>query len=194
MNPWPAAGTPREVVREARHRAFLAAMTDTLPFARLLAEMKRRGTALDATLFIMTPRPDSTGRVSEQAAALYRFATSMVRRANAAGVPIVAGTDALGGSSPNIHAELQLLVDSAGLTPMQAIRAATSNAARVLGAEDSIGTVAPGKLADLVILRADPLADIANTLTVASVMKAGRLRERTDAVRVPPLARAPRGE
>jgi imidazolonepropionase-like amidohydrolase len=185
--------TSVEERRAVRHATFLRTPLDAPPLTALLDEMRRHGTMLDATLFIMAPRPDSAGRVTERAAALFRFASGMVRRAHAAGVPILAGTDHLGGASPNIHAELQLLVDSAGLTPMEALVAATGNVARALGA-DSIGTIAPGKLADLVLLRADPLADVANTQTVALVMKGGRLHRPTQPMRTPPLARAPRGE
>lgn len=77
----------------------------------------------------------------------------------------------MGGSTPNIHVELQLLVDSAGMSPLQAMRAATQVGARALGMSDSLGTLTPGKKADLVILSADPTLDIANTITVLAVMK-----------------------
>jgi imidazolonepropionase-like amidohydrolase len=93
-----------------------------------------------------------------------------------AGVPLLAGTD-----EPNpwvipgfsLHDELALLVDG-GLTPLQAVQSATVNPARFLGATDSLGSVAVGKLADLVLLDADPLADIHNTTRVAAVFTAGR--------------------
>jgi imidazolonepropionase-like amidohydrolase len=189
--PWPSTDLSRDSARALRQRAFASTPFDAPALNELIVLMKQNGTMVDATLFIMTPRPDSSGHINEQAATLYRFATGMIRRANTAGVPIVAGTDALGGSSPNIHAELQLLVERAGLSPMQALQAATSNAARAIGAQDSIGTIERGKIADLVILERDPLVDIANTLTVKSVMKAGRLYHRDSPVRVPPNARAP---
>jgi imidazolonepropionase-like amidohydrolase len=92
----------------------------------------------------------------------------------AAGGRIAAGTDA---SSPMIvpgyseHQELELLVH-AGLSPREAVRAATRNAAVLLGV-DSIGLIAPGKVADLVILTRDPLADIRNTRAIESVMLRG---------------------
>ena len=103
----------------------------------------------------------------------------MTRRANRVGIPIVAGTDAIGGSAANLHAELQLLVDSAGLSPLEALRAATVNGARAIGLQDSLGTIAPGKIADLVVLRGDPSRDIRNTQTVTMVIKA-RSRVRAD--------------
>ena len=93
-----------------------------------------------------------------------------------AGVLLLAGTD-----EPNpwvipgfsLHDELVLLVHG-GLTPLQALQSATINPARFLGATDSLGTVAPGKLADLVLLEADPLADIHNTSRIVAVFTAGR--------------------
>ncbi len=89
------------------------------------------------------------------------------------GVGILAGTDAsdepwvFAGSS--LHEELELLVE-AGLTPQQALAAATVHPASYLKALDSLGTIKPGKLADLVILEADPLSDIRNTRRIRSVV------------------------
>ncbi len=190
--PWPPSSISRDSARAIRHRAFLAATPDMPAFAELLKQMRDRGTALDATLFIMTPRPDSTGAINEQAASLYGFATAMVRKANGMGIMIVAGTDELSRPAPNVHAELQLLVDRAGLTEMQALQAATINAARVLGAQESIGTIEKGKRADLVILRQNPLEDIANTLSIVTVVKGGRMFHLDAPVRTPPHARPPR--
>ncbi len=92
-----------------------------------------------------------------------------------AGVRIVAGTDT---GNPycfpgfSLHDELALLV-AAGLSPLQALQAATLNAAELAGAAD-LGVVAPGKLADLVVLDADPLQDVHNTTKIAGVVFAGR--------------------
>jgi imidazolonepropionase-like amidohydrolase len=82
-----------------------------------------------------------------------------LQRALAAGVKVVAGTDA-GGHKHHINArELQHLVE-AGMSPMQALQAATGWAAECLGLEGEIGTIQPGKLADLVVVDGDPLQDI----------------------------------
>ena len=179
--------------RAARHAAYSDTSTmRSAPVRALIARMKERGTILDPTLFIMRPGPDSTGRIDERHAALFHGAVEFVRSAHRAGVDIDAGTDALGGSTPNIHVELQLLVDSVGMSPLEAIRAATLVSARALGMSDSLGTLAPGKKADLVVLAADPSVDIANTITVVAVMKAGRLYERPRPMNTPPGARPPR--
>jgi hypothetical protein len=95
-----------------------------------------------------------------------------------AGVRLLAGTDTLGVGAllpgASLHEELALLV-RAGLTPIEALRAATITAAEALGREDQMGTVEAGKLADLVILEADPLADIANVRRIRAVVHRGRL-------------------
>lgn len=99
----------------------------------------------------------------------------------AEGVPILAGTD-LGGPYVypgfSLHDELALLVE-AGLSPLDALRAATLNPARFLGATDSLGTIAPGQFADLVLLDGNPLEDIRNTQQINAVMIRGRLVDRS---------------
>src|SRR5207244_4508570 len=82
-----------------------------------------------------------------------------VGRALAAGVKVVAGTDAGGHGHPSNALEPALLV-SAGMTPMQALQAATGRAAECLGLEAEIGTIQKGKWADLVCVDGDPLRDI----------------------------------
>ena len=98
-----------------------------------------------------------------------------------AGVMILAGTEEGGASFiyPGfaIHDELRLLTES-GLTPLEALQAATISPARFLHAADSLGTVTAGKRADLVLLDADPLVSIANTKTIYAVIADGRLFDR----------------
>ncbi len=91
-------------------------------------------------------------------------------------VPMMAGTDAM---NPycfpgfGLHDELALLVGS-GLTPLAALQLATINPARFLGRSAELGTIEPGKIADLVLLRADPLADIHNTTQIEGVWLRGK--------------------
>ena len=99
----------------------------------------------------------------------------IVARMQADGVPLLAGTDTGDPWSypgAELHEELELLV-KAGLTPAQALRTATINPAKFLDAEDSFGTVQVGKLADLVLLDANPLDDIRNTRRIAGVFLGG---------------------
>lgn len=107
---------------------------------------------------------------------LYRRETAILGGMIRQGVPILAGTDAPGGSrlpGASLHDELALLVE-AGMSPLQALQAATREAARFLGGQDSLGTIAVGKVADLVLLSADPLADITNTRRIVGVVAQGR--------------------
>jgi imidazolonepropionase-like amidohydrolase len=75
----------------------------------------------------------------------------------------------------SLHEELRLFVDSLGMSPMEALASATRRPAEWLGLADSVGTIAPGKVADLVLLDADPLADIRNTRRISTVVLRGRL-------------------
>jgi imidazolonepropionase-like amidohydrolase len=108
---------------------------------------------------------------------------AIVRRLHAAGVPLLAGTDTPAGvdviPGVSLHRELARLVD-AGLTPLAALQTATINPARFLGRLAELGTVEPGKLADLVVLDRDPRLDIASTRAIAAVIAAGRYRSRAE--------------
>lgn len=93
-----------------------------------------------------------------------------------AGVPLMTGTDAEGlGAQPGfgLHAELELFVHG-GVSPPDALRAATIVPAEVLQIADSVGSIEAGKIADLVLLDANPLTDIANTRRIAGVFRAGQ--------------------
>ncbi len=112
---------------------------------------------------------------------VYAAEVELVGLMHRAGVRFLAGTDA---GNPycfpgfGLHDELALLV-CAGLSPMDALLAATRNAAEFLGLAEA-GTVAPGKVASLVLLEANPLDDIGNTARIAAVVCEGRLLERAE--------------
>jgi imidazolonepropionase-like amidohydrolase len=96
------------------------------------------------------------------------------------GVPILAGTDTMNPQcfpGFGIHDELALLVD-AGMSPLAALQAATRNAAQFIGQSDRRGTIEVGKVADLVLLDKDPLADIHNTRAIQAVVLNGKLFRR----------------
>ena len=104
------------------------------------------------------------------------WSIEMVGRMHAQGVPIGAGTDTpIGRALPgySLHTELERLVD-AGLSPLEAIEAATVRPAEFLRLSDEMGAVSPGRRADLVMLEANPLDDISNTRRIAAVVAAGR--------------------
>ncbi len=99
---------------------------------------------------------------------------------NKAGVRLLAGTDAPQAfvyPGFSLHQELELLVHS-GLTPFESLRTATYNPAEFFNALDSLGTVSRGKLADLVLLDANPLTDIRNTRRISAVIANGRVFDR----------------
>jgi imidazolonepropionase-like amidohydrolase len=111
-----------------------------------------------------------------------KVARANVKSVFDAGVPVVLGTDTgffgvLLGVATQI--ELELLVE-AGLTPAEALQAATINAARMIGKERDLGTIEAGKFADLVILDANPLDDIRNVARIHKVIKGGVQYEPVD--------------
>jgi len=126
----------------------------------LIPMMGERRTFFVPTLTVYTYHSESKApHVRERSRALREHHLASIQRALAAGVRVVAGTDAGGHGHPPNAAELEHLV-AAGLTPMQAIQAATSIAAECLGLERELGTVQKAKRADLVVVAGDPLADV----------------------------------
>jgi imidazolonepropionase-like amidohydrolase len=111
---------------------------------------------------------------------LFEYRLRMVGDLNRNGVKLLAGTDTaygypVGGFA--LHDELALFVE-AGLSPMEALQTATINPAKFFHRETELGTVEKGKLADLVLLDANPLTDIANTRKINAVVLNGRLLDR----------------
>ena len=105
----------------------------------------------------------------------------MVRALHHAGVPSMAGTDTAPGvyivPGFSLHDELANFVE-AGFTPLESLQTATSNPAKFLGLDASFGSVDVGKIADLVLLRGNPLDDIRNTQKISAVIQNGRLFDR----------------
>jgi imidazolonepropionase-like amidohydrolase len=142
-------------VDSIEHGSYLADEPD------LFAMMAERGTFFTPTLLVYVYHRDSpTPHVRERARGLYARHLESVAMARAAGVKISAGTDAGGHGHPANARELECLVE-AGLSPMEALCAATGGAAECLGWERELGTVEVGRLADLVAVDGDPLRDIA---------------------------------
>src|SRR4029077_5414437 len=115
-----------------------------------------------------------------------RFVEKELEGVNAmhrAGIPFLAGTDTPPGvyifPGFSLHEELQRFV-AAGFTPMEALQTATLNPAKFLGMEDRMGTIEKGKVADLVLLDANPLDDIRNTQKIAAVIVNGRYLSRAE--------------
>lgn len=156
---------------------------ESKPISDLLQLMVDKGTFLDPTMLVTSRLEKSEkGRIFQDPIQMAEWSFMFTMRAHIRRIPIVAGTDVQETpktqDSPNIHTELELLVAKAGLTPLEAITAATRNGAQVLGISDSYGTIAPGKVADLVVLSADPSVDIRNTTKIVHVIKGGKVHTR----------------
>lgn len=146
-------------------------VTPEAPVMRaLIQQMATRGTWLEPTLWVFHRDPADS--------VMQRWGRDVTRAAHRAGVRILAGTDGLIGSGPeampNIHLELEMLVRS-GLSAAEALATATINPARVMGRGQTHGQVAAGRVADLVLLEADPLADIAATRAIRHVFRRGEV-------------------
>jgi imidazolonepropionase-like amidohydrolase len=154
-------------------------------FTQLFNEMIARGTILDATLATYVRQAASRELLPYDlpGGCDIEFARSLVRRANELGVQVAAGSDFTTSPDdpfPALYEELEELVTGGGLTPMDAIVAATSVAATTIGIEATQGTLAHGRPVNFVLLRDDPLADIRNLRSVQAVWKNAERFDRAD--------------
>lgn len=154
---------------------YTSGQVNTAEAKRLIQTLADNGVILDATLVIF----DRAARQTKEPYYINadRAGVDFTREAHRAGVELAAGTDQAitpENALPPVHDELSLLVDRAGLRPIEAIRAATYNGARLLGKSSEFGSVAEGLKANLLILNSDPLVDISSTRDIAHVIKNGR--------------------
>ena len=144
--------------------------------ARPAAEVHPEGRAGQLAEQIRIRTPVTPEEIAQQDA-YFHAQVELAGAAHRAGVPLLAGTDCL---NPyvfpgfSLHDELEHLVE-AGLSPRRALQAATRDAAAFLGRSATAGTIAAGKVADLVLLDADPLADIGAIRRIDTVVAAGRV-------------------
>ncbi len=171
---WQGAPVVRpEDVFDRRLGPYATVPVDGAQVAMLIDAMKRAGTYLEPTLFVFARRTDDL--------AVNSWGAALTKRALDAGIPIIAGTDGLvdgdSTSMPNVHRELQLLV-KAGLTPAAALASATTVPARAMRRERTHGAIAAGRVADVVLLDANPLEDISATTRIRQVVLKGRTLRR----------------
>lgn len=181
----------------------LAAMTSTIqvPTLRLNAFALRPPFARDDWYAALAAAPPALGASWRAAGEAWRasptqqdttfaaWSLRLVGWMNERGVPVGAGTDTpINYSLPGyaLHSELEMLV-RAGLSPLEAIGAATLRPAEFFGLEDEMGTIAPGRRADLVLLDANPLEDISGTRRIAAVVSRGRLLDASALQSLEPL-------
>jgi imidazolonepropionase-like amidohydrolase len=165
--------------------AYDSVAADGPAMQELFAKMKAGNTIFDATLSILprfeAARGPSFGLVDPKRGA--QWAYDVTRAAHIAGVTICAGTDGMmppgtRDSLPGLHGEMELLVTRAGFTPLEAITAATLNSAMAIGSASKLGSIIEGKMADLLVLDADPTRDIRNTRRIAFVVRGGVIHQR----------------
>lgn len=161
------------------YEGYLEALQDTIRGSRyplecadsLSRHLARSGPPEPERVGNWLQSPAVRTRLREQIA----IAQRNVMRLHEAGITVAVGTDAGNPGTfhgPSIYRELELL-QQAGLSPSNVLVAATRNGARALGRQNDIGTVEAGKLADLLLLHADPTVDIRNVRAIALVMKGG---------------------
>jgi imidazolonepropionase-like amidohydrolase len=123
------------------------------------------------------PDPEQLARRAERTAERERIGAENLARVAAAGIPVAMGTDAgnpLTLHGPSVYAELEAM-EAAGMSPAAVLVAATRGGAMALGREDELGTVEPGKAADLLVLAADPTRSASAFRSVVSVVRGGRV-------------------
>lgn len=149
----------------------------------LIERLRTSGVTVTTTLGVFAPlvEPDGTqgqaygGPWTEEAEQLFQASQANIRAIAEAGVPLVLGTDApMLEPWDAVWREIEVL-SVAGLSAEQILTAATRNAAQHLGMRDVLGTIEPGKIADLIVVAGDPLADLEALLRVELVMKEGRV-------------------
>lgn len=165
------------------HARFAAG--DDAQLGALFAEMRRRGTVLDATasLWATIGRAAEDPETRTRALANDGLSAALTGQALRAGVTVCAGTDRDPDPAdpwPPLFDELDYLVERCGLTPAEALRCASHGGALSLGAADRLGTVEPGKQADFVVLDEDPAASLAALRSVVHVVKRGRRHDRAE--------------
>ena len=175
----PAWTEPRPPVSLAPFRSG-----DHPALARLFADMARRGTILDATIW--TYSADSAGATSSPplppGSCDDVVGGAITGQAYRAGVPISAGTDNVADWTdpwPDLFHELVMLKEKAGLPTRAVLQAATLISARATGQERDNGSIELGKLANMVVLTRDPLVSLDNYRSVLLTMKRGRIFERS---------------
>jgi imidazolonepropionase-like amidohydrolase len=152
---------------------------DRQPLACVDPATRAKALATDTVAQDRLPTAQQLERQRSRATVGYRTALQNLKRVRDAGIPVAMGTDA--GNPLTLHGasvfmEMEAMRE-AGLTPMEVLVDATRNGARAMGL-DSVGTVTIGSVADLVVLRADPLADVRNLRNIALVVRAGEIYTR----------------
>ena len=143
----------------------------------LFSDMRRRGTILDATMHVYREVEAGAKKAGKQPLCTVALAARLTNQAYRSGVAISTRTDGdtpPGDPLPSMFDEFALLGGPAGMKPADVLRAATLTGARAAGQEKNMGSIEPGKLANMVVLSANPLADARNLRSIVMTVKRGR--------------------
>ncbi len=151
--------------------------------AALFAAMRERGIVLDPTLWVYRALDRNAAARGQTSHCPLELAAHLTAQAHRAGVRLAAGTDGETPAEeawPAVHEEMSLLVERAGLSAAEALRAGTVNGAAAAGQDADMGRIAPGRLANFVLLDRNPAESIAHLRTIRFTVKRGRLFPRAD--------------
>ena len=182
---WQAVPEVPEDYNARKHGPYRDYSPDDSRYKDIIDRMAAHNVLLDATLTIhhdqaVAAREPLEGMTDNA----FTWAAAFTALAHKAGVKIVAGTDALfpskkqnpaGDALPNLHRELEILVKYAGLSAMEALISGTRNSAEAAGLLEDHGTIEVGKVADLLVLNANPLKNITATRDIRLVIRAGQI-------------------
>ena len=173
---WPSQKIPDEWKRPGLTENFWDSTFKTLPVNEYINSMLANKTILDATLLVYKNRledPSLPDAAKANTIVQWNIAKRFTKLALDKGVPVCTGTDS--DQKKFVQREIKLLVKEAGFTPMQALISATRHGAMAIGIENKTGTIEIGKLANLVILSANPADNIDNIDKTELVIKNGKM-------------------
>jgi imidazolonepropionase-like amidohydrolase len=173
---WNSHNIPAACLRPGLDNNFWDSLFHTLPAGEIIKAMKSNKTILDATVLVFKEASNDTS-LPERRRYVYNAMYELGRRftilAKKDGIPICTGTDV--DEQKFVQREIKVLVKECGFSPMDALISATRIGAAALGIEKTTGTIQKGKIANLLLLSANPASDINNLDKVEFVIKNGRL-------------------
>ena len=156
---------------------------DNPVLASLFGDLRRRGTILDATVHVYREVEAGAKKTGKPPLCTVALAARLTNQAYRSGVAISTGTDGDTPPSdplPSLFDEFSLLGGPVGMKPADVLRSATLIGARAAGQQKDMGSIEPGKLANMVVLSANPLIDVRNLRSIVMTVKRGRRFVRAD--------------
>jgi imidazolonepropionase-like amidohydrolase len=173
---WNSTTVPAACLKPGHNKAFWDSLFRSLPVADLITAMRVNKTMLDATILTFKEAGEDTSLpINRRRAwsAMYEMGKRFTILAKESGIPVCTGMDV--DNNKFVQREIKLMVKECGFTPMEALVSATQNGALAIGVEKTTGTIQQGKIANLIVLSADPSADIDNLDKVKLVIKNGKM-------------------